>query len=379
MKVLVRGGYGLNNFGDDALMITMYDHMKDILKEDEFGFYCTRADYFNDLLPAAKIISSDDLFSKLDVEMLVYGGGTQFFSFPNTQVKYLPKMTLKKLKYFFDYKTLKSVILPRLRGFKKVSGIKAAKTVAIGIGVGPFVKDSVEEKVAMQTFQQLDQALVRDVVSYDMCKSWDSKGLFLGSDLCFNSSFVNNYFTKTTPSADPKIIGIIVRDWKHTDEGHAYYGKLLEATRIWQQKGYQVKYILFSEERDPEWLEIIRRESIEAMIWDARKYTFKAFIQQLAAIDIFVTARFHGAIFAALLNKPTVCIEVEQKLRIVSDNFKAFDCWKFPFDVAELVNDVEQIRKDYVKRTALFQADLDREIARGDKMFSLFRQSIQEL
>ena len=77
--------------------------------------------------------------------------------------------------------------------------------------------------------------------------------------------------------------------------------------------------------------------------------TFENFYIRLSQFDLVITARFHGAVFASMMNIPFITIEVEQKLRMIAENYSGGAyVWTSKFDLNELNEHVSSIESAYV-------------------------------
>ena len=66
----------------------------------------------------------------------------------------------------------------------------------------------------------------------------------------------------------------------------------------------------------------------------------------MAEFDSLISARYHGAIFGAILGKPVICIDIEPKLRLVSE-FLAGLLWPQPFDEEECLSLIRRVFGEY--------------------------------
>ena len=112
---------------------------------------------------------------------------------------------------------------------------------------------------------------------------------------------------------------VIPRDWPHTTLGDSYTDSLFQVVRELRNAGKKVEFIFFA--NDIEWTRRLKDKNERFIAWNPEKFTIFEFIKMLSDYDAFITARYHGAVFASILKKPVVCIEVEQKLRLVADLF----------------------------------------------------------
>ena len=81
-KALVRGAYGEGNFGDDVLMVACHGLLRRVYAASDIAFWFppgSELAYVKRLLPEINMIRSEDEAAAVD--LVVWGGGTQFYAF----------------------------------------------------------------------------------------------------------------------------------------------------------------------------------------------------------------------------------------------------------------------------------------------------------
>ena len=96
-KAIIIGGYGLYNLGDDALMLANVNLLKRFYPADQIALYCVNAPYIKRMLPGVSVIPLNKGGTH-HTDLLVYGGGTMFYSFANTMLASVPERLLKVLR-----------------------------------------------------------------------------------------------------------------------------------------------------------------------------------------------------------------------------------------------------------------------------------------
>lgn len=362
VKIGIRGGYGLYNFGDDALIVALYEYLlfHGVPKEDIY-LICHKCDYLNQQLDTPNVIDYNKIPSSFAVEHLVYGGGTQFYSFPiNMRSKLKTILVENPLQIFSKIRNQIVLQLQKRYVENKFEIAKHAENVyLVGIGVGPFngEEQSMENKTAA-LFSTAKFISVRDSFSYEKCREWNVQECILSPDLCYGMD-VSQYHNKRTAL---KRIGIIVRDWNHTATKNYYISIALFVNQL-RKDGYDVKYISLDKKSDKYWKNFFKEHNEEYIQWDADKMTFCEIYNLLSQFDLHVTARFHGAVFASLLHIPFITIGIEQKLSMIARNYEGGAyCWESSFKLEQLRNFVEKIRLEYkqhkenvVRQTDIYQ------------------------
>jgi len=339
-SVLLRGAYGCWNLGDDALMVACYRTLRQALDPAEITFLSHDEPYVRSLAPGASFVQRLDGADRIG--LLVYGGGTQFYSFPLTRKDRRGRLLLTTWRRVTaPWRTLKG-IRNRLRGQPCVERI-----AALGIGIGPFEPGSAQEVSARGLLGKMDFVAARDEASLELCRRWGREDCVLGADLCFlpglwNAGPANGMDHRR--AAQSARIGVIIRDWPHTREGAAYREPLRRVVEVLRADGHSVRFISFSRRADREWTKSLVGLKEDLLQWDPNSTTIDAFLQLLRGFDCLVTARYHGAVFGALVGAPAVCIELEPKLRIASQALGGgARLWRQPFAEAEGVVAVNQL------------------------------------
>jgi len=340
-KISILGGYGLRNFGDDALMYILHKVFSSQYKEKDIAYICTPSQYLKRLVNSTDIIDIKN-HSKVNTSMLIYGGGTQFYSFkPKKSLLYKIFLSLKEPKIFIA--KIRNKLIK-----KHMKSIRINSKSAIGIGVGPFLSNANKniEFNTKQLFLGMDFVGVRDIYSLKKCKEWGLTNVRQYADLCYLMEEEVKFKNKKISNKIKKI-GIIVRDWTQTEEGSRYYSKIFPLVDDLKSSGYEVNILLFSQKRDIFWLKELK--NIDNIVtWDPDKDTILEFLQILDTFDLFITARYHGAVFSTLLDKPFISICVEQKLEMISDLYKnGSKKWIYPFDEKECSKYVKEIDINY--------------------------------
>jgi polysaccharide pyruvyl transferase WcaK-like protein len=365
-RIAIRGSYGARNFGDDALLIAAHQVVRQAFPAAEIVVLGYESDYIERLLPGATVIDPS-IHRAGDFDLYVYGGGTQFYSFPNTRSLSLWNRALKNLK---RPAAIPGKLVRKIQ--RRSDGGRVLRKAALGVGAGPFVAGSAEIDMTRQLFAGMDYIAVRDVSSYERCASWGCDNLVLRSDLCYFPGIWESGIA-ISETAQPKSgierIGVIPRDWPHTGEGESYTGPLLETVDILRAAGKEVEFISFSQRHDGEWLSRLADRNEPCHLWNPDEQTILEFLNLLSYYDAFITARYHGAVFASLLGKPFVGIEVEQKLRLICELFgDGARLWRYPFDVSESVYQISDLDREYSNATEQLGDVVSRQRALAVKM-----------
>jgi polysaccharide pyruvyl transferase WcaK-like protein len=322
-KITVRGAYGETNFGDDLLMCVFENFFLSEFARIQLNFVGEKNNYAQKLLVNSSYMQAD-----FTPDWEVYGGGTQFFAFQkHSKLTFAEKVNIAVKNPTILLEKIKSVL------FRSSKLSNVSKKVFIGFGIGPFHGNEQAISYAKEKITEADFVGVRDEVSYQYCLDWkiDAK---LGADVVFSSYFTKPALQNIVSSTEKKKIGIIVRDWDWEKSGKNYIDNLMSFYKSF--KDADLKFIIFAPSKDKKWVSILKEEDV--LVWDPNKYMVSSFLEELNEFDGFITARYHGAIVAALMDKPVICIEVEPKLRILTEQVKEIMLWEKPFDNNQLID-----------------------------------------
>lgn len=374
-NIVIRGGYGFGNFGDDALMYTIVKELNEV--STDIVLLCQSASYINNILPGIKVMDYHKLKQPVNSKLLVYGGGTQFYHFKKNTFSKGLKDKIFNLSHIKNYINKKIVKKNFIENKFQISNY-ASHIALVGVGVGPFdIENSTIERKTGELFAKAEFVGVRDEFALKKSKEWGVKKPILSPDICysFNSHFLDSY---TNEANEIKKIGVIVRDWNYANGGGEYYEKLQQATEKLKKDGYEIKYILFDAESDSYWYS--KKDKLDMIIWNPEKDKFDSFLEEISKCDLFITARFHGAIFASLLNTPFITIEVEQKLKFISETYSESSySWGNPFDLEDLYSKISLLNENYVQRkTYLTQKMLEFKTL-SDQMFLKLKEYYNQL
>jgi polysaccharide pyruvyl transferase WcaK-like protein len=357
MKINIRGAYGETNFGDDLLMCVFENYFLKEFDNVQLNFVGDENGYVDKLLIDSTYLEPDFL-----PDWEIYGGGTQFFAFQNKYETSLwqklnivlknPGLIKRKLKNVFGKTTLNN-----------------SKIAFIGFGIGPFYENQEAISNAKEKILEADFVGVRDEVSSQYCADWNIPAT-LGADVVFSSYFMKIDVKKAIDTRPKKKIGIIVRDWEWEESGRNYIDNLIKFSKSYSD--VEMQFIVFAPSKDKGWLAKLKNEN--ALIWDPQKYSINLFLEELNTFDGFISARYHGAIIAALLQKPVICVEIEPKLKILTEQVKEIKLWQKPFDIEELVKLVNQLNYDVDYANSLEERKI-----KADHMLLEFKKRYNEL
>jgi polysaccharide pyruvyl transferase WcaK-like protein len=362
------------NLGDDILMVACGSILKNILPSATVGALCRDNSYLHRLAPGLTPLPMGGPLSRCS--LMVLGGGTQFYSFPNTQQGGKIPWLRRKLRFA----PLLRGVLTRGRKLVWSGGELASRMAALGVGTGPFVLGSREEHGARGLLELMDFIAVRDQASLSICQDWGLARVMLGADLAFLPEL---WLTACRRAAVlPEVgtkgrVAIVVRDWPHTNEGASYGAPLLEVVTTMRAKGLEATFILFCERSDQRWARTLESRGERYISWDPEACSISDFVFQLSEYDALITTRYHGAVIAALAGRPAICVGLEPKLELVADLVSnRVLLWRYPFRAAECLALVDRLYASYPEFAKLATAAAAEQKQVASRMVDAFRMAI---
>ena len=373
-SIIIRGGYGYSNFGDDALLYVLFRFLKENLPDASISLACPAAQYIENLLGQPVTFSTTE--SKCD--FFILGGGTQFYWFPfDGKQSSLSKRILTEIKSpQVLFGKIQNRLLKTRPNFKH-SNPNAERQIALGIGIGPFSANKEAETQARSMLSQFDHVVVRDIKSISYCDSWNFHQHSLGADICYFPDFYK--IEETANTRAPNNVAVVLRDWEHTVEGNKYCEQIELAVKQMRQNGLTVTYVLFAEAQDRYWKSWLGKRNETPLVWQPGKETVSSFMENLNTFDFFVTARYHAAVFGAILNKPAICINIDEKLKLASQLLiPDLPIWNPPFRVDELLNAIQLLTADYEVHRSTLKINTNQQTKLAHKMLHDAVQKITE-
>lgn len=375
MKVLIKGAYGHANFGDDALMCCLEDFFIENCSNLDIAFCANNdAPYSSKLLKKSSFINVSKN-KDVSADLLVYGGGTQFFLFNENSgglVHYL-----RQLKRLLAHNPAALVVKVK----ERISGKPAKEPVkyvaAVGIGLGPFHPGNSRVAYIGSVVRGFNFLSVRDEESVKYCLDWNCEEVVLGADICFSSYLNLTPRAVTAPvKQSRKRIGVVVRDWVHDVTGASYTTPLMDVVESYDDNSaYEFVFVVFSMIKDEKWQQLLKKQGRSFIAWNPEEQSLEDFTEVLNGFDGFITARYHGAVFAAILNKPAICVEIEPKLKILTEQIPQLLLWEKPFREEDLIQKLEVFQQqEFDCSTAVNSLRV-----RSDNMFKEFKKYLKAI
>lgn len=315
---IVRGNFAEGNFGDDALLLAAHNLLMRHYPADRIRYECPALAYRQDEACEARTASRLDIFR---ANAIIYGGGTQFFSFPNSGHGNGKRSLLRQTASIM--RRVPASLYIKARAWRE----NVIASAGIGLGFGPFVPNSPATQAAGKLAAAMSFLWVRDAASLAFCASCGAGGAFQSSDLCFLPSFQNLHVaTRSQPSpATMPRVGFVLRDWHYSGKDGLPVAPYVQAAAECRKKGLQVQFFIFSPKRDQQTLRELAAAGENVICWNPQSMRITDYVTMLDSCDLLVTQRFHAAIFSLLLGKPFMAVGIEPKLDMVADMYGIAD------------------------------------------------------
>lgn len=366
-RVLIRGCIGNKNFGDDLLIYAISLAMTQVSDKCDYYFLAENIKYLDNIVDDIKIVKSCELKGKFDA--IIYAGGTQFASFKNKTDRSFP--AIKRLLYYIQNP---GILCLRLLNKLGLITFSYKKIIFVGIGVGPFYKKDNYYNSTIQLLQSAEILIVRDLLSCRICEENKIKYI-LGSDLVYSIPlyFWDKYKNNNHRNSRITSVAIIFRDWKFTDDDGKFIHSIVELTKY-----HDITFFSFADYADQECYQYLVANNFNVKQWEPNVMSLDSFMNELQKCDLFITARYHGAVVATLMNKPFITIGIEPKLEMIAELFE-MPCWHYPYDISECMGYIKKIQGEYTQIQERIELIISMEHKKAYEMVERLHESILKI
>lgn len=314
--IVIKGAYGASNFGDDALLFSL---IQSLPKNKSIAVIGKKNDYVNKRFKGIHYYTYNDEI-KIQCDVLIWGGGTQFYSFRSF------KLLIHKI---MKIKSTPKILLNKLKLDNRGVQVNFKREIYLSIGFGPFSNDS-KENLYGNKIGKAQSVYVRDYISYESLKHYVSpEKIHKTEDICL-SDFARY---KNKNKSNNKRVAIIIRDWKYNSNS-SHIKKTITFYQKFHKK-IDMDFILFAD--DKACIKALNSKNIPFLQWDPTKASILDFSNMLSCYDRIVSSRYHGIIFSLIHSIPSVAIDIEPKLSQVSSEYgKNVKLWQHPYNPKEL-------------------------------------------
>ncbi|MBL6446872.1 polysaccharide pyruvyl transferase family protein [Fulvivirga sp. 29W222] len=313
-SILIRGYYGFGNFGDDILLLTTFNVIRDALPNAEVQVFS------NAPIPGyiCKLLGTDigiiDYKANKHFDFLIDGGGGVYFDFATGTTL---SAVRNKVIDIIGHSTFSSV-LNFYKRFKGTPGVTATYQLGVGIGVGTFTKSSNRYPDSVRKLSAYNILMVRDpdsLCNLKKIKFGGEVGVF--SDLAFLTDYWLPKELKKNQKKRGKSIGFVVRVWNQPE----YFDWCLSRAELLASRGYEVSFFCFEKNSDAEIVERLSTKPYQLHVWSPHEGSLQVYLSHIADLDLIISMRAHGTIVGACLGVPSINLDIEPKLKIVSEMF----------------------------------------------------------
>lgn len=310
--VLLVGYYGQRNFGDDVLMKVAHSIAREWLPGRNIGVLGVREPYVRHLL--GDDVDFVPFGGGRRFELILHGGGGTFFDFKRYRAA-------KKVRNALLLGLGHRAYVATERALRRATGRvrdSASRRIGMGIGVGSYTPGSPRFLAELPIMSEFDALWVRDPQSaHNVERLGVNDAVIEGSDLAFlNRRWMSENSPERSlgrPSEGRPRVGLVLRDWQ-LSSGRSLASEVLPALDQLRAH-YRITLISLNPANDYETLATLKET--EAHLYCPDRDGLEGMIEVLAAQNVLVTARAHGAICGACLGVPSVILPIEPKLEAV--------------------------------------------------------------
>ncbi len=310
--ILLIGYYGKGNFGDDILLRVAHALALRAFPNAQFSVVVDgdAGDYVPRLLGPIEVLKPG---RHGHFDMIIHGGGGVFFDFKRYGLFERLKEYAVRLTGFGNFIAAEKIA----RKLVNKPRTSTDRRLGLGIGLGSYSAGSPRLRMSLPILADFDALWLRDSKSVQNAKRFSSilqAELIAGSDLAFlTEHWLPPHSVARAVNSRPKL-GIILRDWPQELGGLP--DATLQAILAQLAQNYDLTGFVFDRHADPKMTTLLA--PYRTVTWQPETMDIDDFVQQLAAQNVLLTSRFHGAICGACLGVASVIVAIEPKLAQVA-------------------------------------------------------------
>ena len=313
--VVIIGYYGFRNLGDEAILASMLDLLREALPVGEVVVVSGDPKHTQETYGVRAVDSTDIpavLEAVYNTAMVIVGGGGLL----SDQSGFTPEHALTR-----QAGNIPGYLAPAL-----AAGVRGTPIVAWGVGVGPlYYGDSRRWVKALGEMASI--ITVRTKEDLTELESLGVSGASVAGDLAWlvEPSSLPPDFARTLEGLPRPIVGVTPRSWGSSSLQDFREQALAEGldSFISEHQG-SVLFIPFQELEDP-WDDrlcsqrIHKRMSSEKVSYAPAGLSPSQFVSMLESCDIAVNMRLHGTILAGIGGVPSISISYDPKVNRMAD------------------------------------------------------------
>ncbi|MBS6063254.1 MAG: polysaccharide pyruvyl transferase CsaB [Peptostreptococcaceae bacterium] len=360
-NILLSGYYGYNNAGDEAILKSIINNIKQIDKDAVITVLSDNVEFTKkkySINATKRFNPFSILASLLSCDILISGGGTLFQD----------KTSTRSLVYYT------SII-----NFAKFFG---KKVMIYANGIGPLNKPKNRKRVK-KAIENADIITLRDQEALDTVKSLgvDRKNIYLTTDPVFclqedESGSVNEILEKSGISIGDRFVLLSVRNWENKGKFIDIFAK----TADYINTKYKQK-VIFLPLQFPHDVSVIKEirskmQSKSVIIQDISPMQMMSIIKKA---DYVFAMRLHALIFAANMGTPMISYSYDSKVDNLMNQIKMpYNCSLEKStlqDILDTIDKVENnlsgIKEDLIENTRLIKQKSQENLDFMRQIFSL--------
>jgi polysaccharide pyruvyl transferase WcaK-like protein len=304
-RVVLTGYYGFGNLGDDLLCLCTVNITRRLFPDAEITIFSWSKDpmYLRRLLDERIQIATEAI---PPADLIIHGGGGVFFDFKHGRFSRRIVNSLIRAIGIYRYHTMVGLY----RRYIRNRGVNPLR-IGLGLGIGTYTPSSERFFSDAAVLADFSYLMVRDEESASNLAFLGIKNTNVGTDLVFGYDFS----AVRTVAGHASGVAFILRDW--TYDNNAYLDHWFAIAQQLVSKGFPVAVISFDQDADKNYLN--RFSAFEQLIWNPRQHVdLSSFLSSLGRASVIISSRAHGIIAGAGLGVPSLCIEIEPKLRTIA-------------------------------------------------------------
>lgn len=379
MKIYLKGAYGPGNLGDDVLMICMINVIKDSVPDCELYVGVEDPEKAKILHNEANFV---DFKKPKKVDLLVYGGGGQFFDF-DTKAARLESNILFKALNFIKLNKNPFWALNRLLYSRRENCFEnlviSDKVALFAVGLGPFAFEG-KGYYRLLKLLKVEKGFVsiRDAKSAHILDSINFKNYILGADPSFLKNMWSNSANMLTLSEERKELydlSIICREWPYSEEGKRLIESAIDYGIKSIKKGKKVRFVFLYRNYDKVMIE--RLKNYDCLVYDPSKFTPSQFVEEISNHSkVIISSRAHGAWLPIIFGKPVIVLAIENKLKQVHNSL--VNSTLIVEKIEDIHNKVKLYEEHYVQLIKGIKLDLKVNVNKSQALQNDFRDWLNE-
>ena len=367
-KIFIRGNYGFGNLGDDILMLSIANIVQNICSPEDITIEVENPKIAKKWIKNVNFVQYGQ-FKEICSIIEIYGGGGQFFYFQENKGI---KKQLVRVKRFLTGELKFNQIGKYIQSskIKTRSEIHSKYKIAIGLGIGPFSGNNKKSSECKNKLQSCSYISVRDDGSKSICDSFNVKKSVKTSDL----AFLHEFGIKTNINkCNKNTIGLILRFWSYNNYGKDVLGKLQCIIKHLKSTGFNVLLISLSKIADEIIINKFKNSVDDVFIWDNSTKHPNSFLREvLDKVDLVISMRAHGIIIPSIYGIPSICIDIEPKIKNIHAMFpKGTYLWTVPYKFEDLYRYIDSIysNKNHIINYLFGESEMQKNLAENDRQF----------